>query len=171
MSFIVITTLKSKLRTPSIVTNKGFFIVLEGIDGVGKSTTAKELRNYLETLGYETVLTREPRTDNEFGKKLRETTRNASTRLSAEEEVELFIKDRQFHLENIVRPALERGAIVITDRYYISNLAYQGSRGLDWRKIQRQNEEFALKPDLILLLDCDPEVSLERIKPEKLDDF
>src|SRR5690348_11605062 len=101
----------------------GFFIVLEGIDGSGKSTQVKAIAAALRERGYEVVTTKEP-TDNKWGKILRN---SASTgRLSAEEELETFIKDRKEHVEILIRPSLDAGKVVITDRYYFSTAAYQG---------------------------------------------
>lgn len=85
-------------------------------------------------------------------------------RLSLDEEVEAFIKDRQEHVETRIYPELRAGAIVIVDRYYFSSMAYQGSRGADPEMIRIRNEEFAPEPDLLVILDLDPLSGLQRIK-------
>jgi dTMP kinase len=85
-------------------------------------------------------------------------------RLSLEEELELFLKDRAEHVEQLIRPSLAAGKIVLLDRYYLSTAAYQGARGADPAKILEANEQFAPKPDLVLLLDFDPAGGLARIR-------
>ncbi len=106
------------------------------------------------------ILSREP-TDGSYGLRLRE---SASTgRLSAEKELELFHEDRREHVESLIQPALQGGEIVILDRYYFSTMAYQGVRGFDPVEIRRVNEEFAPRPDLLLLLDLSLDTALERI--------
>jgi dTMP kinase len=128
----------------------GHLIILEGIDGTGKSTQAKLLANSLRDQGHRVVLSREP-TDGAFGRRLRE---SATTgRLSPEEELQLFHQDRREHVETLIEPSLQGGEIVILDRYYFSTMAYQGVRGFDPQEIRRVNEEFAPQPDLLLLLD------------------
>jgi dTMP kinase len=106
------------------------------------------------------VLSREP-TDGPWGKKLRESANTG--RLSPEEEVECFLKDRREHVETTIAPALAEGKVVILDRYYFSMMAYQGARGFDPIEIRRRNEEFAPQPDLLLILDLSIESAHERI--------
>lgn len=139
---------------------RGHLIVLEGIDGTGKSTQTKRLGAWLESLGHSVVLSREP-TNGPFGAKLRS---SASTgRLSIEEELDLFLKDRHQHIETVIAPNLAEGRSVILDRYYFSTMAYQGARGLDPIEIRRTNEAFAPRPDLLLILDIDVRESHQRI--------
>ena len=143
------------------VTKRGLLVVLEGIDGVGKSSALRMIQTAVGDLTGELVLSREP-TDGPWGRRLRE---SATTgRLSLREELELFTRDRRQHVEEIIRPGLERGALVLLDRYYLSTGAYQGARGADPEAVLALNETFAPAPDLVLLLDCDPLVSLERIR-------
>jgi dTMP kinase len=147
----------SPLHTPA---GRGRFIVLEGIDGTGKSTQAKRLGEWFESQGREVLLSREP-TDGPWGRKLRE---SASTgRLSAEDELQYFLNDRRQHVEEKIVPALAAGKVVILDRYYFSTMAYQGSRGFDPAEIRRKNEEFAPVPDLLLILDLDVTTAHQRI--------
>lgn len=87
----------------------------------------------------------------------------ARLRLSAEEELDLFLRDRAEHVETEIGPALAAGKIVIVDRYYFSTVAYQGARGLDPAEILARNEAFAPKPDLLVVLDVEPAVGLQRI--------
>jgi dTMP kinase len=139
---------------------KGIFIVIEGIDGTGKSTQCKRLAQWFRSRGREVVLSREP-TDGPWGKKLRESA--TSGRLLPEEEVEYFLKDRREHVEKTIVPALADGKAVILDRYYFSMMAYQGARGFDPIEIRRRNEEFAPRPDLLLILDLSIESAHTRI--------
>lgn len=148
----------------------GFLLIIEGIDGAGKSTLVRALAAWLRERGRMVVVDREP-TDGPHGRALRESAKTG--RLSAEAELELFVKDRREHVANVIAPALSRGEVVILDRYYFSNAAYQGARGLDPAKIIAENEAFAPVPDLVLLLDLDPAAGHARIgtRGGGLDDF
>lgn len=140
--------------------SQGIFIVIEGIDGTGKSTQSKRLAEWFRSRGREVLLSREP-TDGPWGKKLRE---SATTgRLSAEEELECFLNDRREHVEMSIKPALAQGKVVILDRYYFSTMAYQGARGFDPAEIRLRNEAFAPQPDLLLILDLSVESAHGRI--------
>jgi len=139
---------------------RGLLIVIEGIDGTGKSTQARRLGDWFTAQGREVVLSREP-TAGPWGTKVRETA--ASGRLSPELELEYFLNDRRQHVEELISPALDAGKVVILDRYYFSTMAYQGSRGFDPAEIRRQNEIFAPVPDLLFLMDLDVNTALERI--------
>ncbi len=134
-------------------------IAIEGIDGSGKTTVAKYLRDKLGEMGYPVVLLREP-TDSEWGKKLKNT---YNSRLTPEEELDLFLKDRKFDAENNIIPALKDNKIVIMDRYYFSTIAYQGATGFDLDYLRKINEEIAPKPDLLFILDLPPEKGISRI--------
>jgi dTMP kinase len=138
----------------------GLFIVLEGIDGTGKSTQAKQLAEWFREQGREVVASREP-TDGPWGTKIRATA--ATGRLSPAEELDYFLRDRREHVEQLITPALAAGKVVILDRYYFSTMAYQGSRGVDPVEIRRQNEVFAPVPDLLFILDVDVDTALTRI--------
>jgi len=138
----------------------GLFIVLEGIDGTGKSTQTKQLAEWFREQGREVIASREP-TDGPWGTKIRATA--ATGRLSPEEELEYFLRDRREHVEQLIAPALAAGKVVILDRYYFSTMAYQGSRGVDPVEIRRQNEAFAPVPDLLFILDLDVDTALTRI--------
>ncbi len=140
----------------------GFFIVLEGIDGVGKTTQARMLVKYLEKHGHPSVYTTEPTKWSPYGKKLRESF-FAPQRLPAKEEFSLFLKDRVVHVEKEIIPAMNDGKIVVCDRYYYSSAAYQGSRGLDWQMIIKENEKNVFPPNLVFLLDIPIHVAIERI--------
>lgn len=97
------------------------------------------------------VLTHEP-TQGRFGQELRRLLAQGRQGLSPVQELELFTADRREHVSSVILPALASGAVVISDRYYYSSMAYQGARGLDVSEIQRQNEVFAPIPDLVIIL-------------------
>ena len=149
---------------------RGFLFVLEGIDGTGKSTLSRSLAPWLRASGREVITSREP-TDGPHGTALRQSAKTG--RLSIEDEFDLFLKDRAEHVATLIAPALDRGAIVILDRYYFSTAAYQGARGLDPLAIIEANEKFAPIPDLVVLLDLDPAAGAARIsrRGDVLDDF
>lgn len=136
------------------------FIVLEGIDGTGKSTQAKRLASHFQSLGKTVSLSREP-TDGPWGTLLRNSAQ--SGRLSPKEELEAFLNDRRQHVEELIAPSLTAGNVVILDRYYFSTMAYQGARGFDPIQIRKDNEAFAPLPDLLLILDIDADTALQRI--------
>lgn len=138
----------------------GFLIAIEGIDGAGKSTLARHLGEQLQRRNFTVVQTREP-TGSHWGQILRNSAQTG--RLSPEEELEAFIKDRQEHVDAVIRPELKSGRVVVVDRYYFSTMAYQGARGFDPEEIRKRNEQFAPEPDLLVLLDLDPKHGLDRV--------
>ena len=140
--------------------NQGKLIVIEGIDGTGKSTQAAMMADALRKEGHEVIQSFEP-TNGAWGSKLRE---SATTgRLSIEEELDYFIRDRREHVEQVITPTIHGGGIVILDRYYFSTMAYQGARGIDPTEIRVQNEAFAPRPDILIILDLPVDIALERI--------
>jgi len=141
-------------------------IAVEGIDGSGKTTVVRFLIEELRKRGYDVVAFKEP-TDSEYGRRIRQILKER--RVSPEEELELFIKDREFDVQNNILPALKSGKIVIMDRYYYSTIAYQGALGLDVEMIRKLNEQFP-KPDLVIILDVSPETALKRIKAKRRPD-
>lgn len=144
--------------------NPGKLIVFEGIDGSGKTTQLERAARWLGDKGYPTVKLREP-TDGPYGRILRVSA--LSGRLSPEDERDHFIADRLWNVENNIRPALAQGKVVLLDRYYFSSIAYQGARGLDLADVRRRSEAIAPRPDLVLLLDLDPEIALQRILDQR----
>jgi dTMP kinase len=146
-------------------TNAGRFIVLEGGEGAGKSTQARRLGEAIESRGYEVVLTFEPGATT-IGQRLREVLLDrGNTHLSARTEALLYAADRAQHVAEVIRPALERGAVVISDRYIDSSVAYQaGGRGLPEHEVRRLSRwaTSGLVPDLTVLLDVDPVAGLGR---------
>lgn len=138
----------------------GFLLAIEGIDGAGKSVQAKAVGAALTARGFDVVLTREP-TDGPWGRRLRESARTG--RLSPQDELEMFLKDREEHVRTLIRPGLAAGRVVITDRYYFSTVAYQGARGFDPDELLRRNELIAVEPHLLVLIDLDAHTGLARI--------
>jgi dTMP kinase len=142
----------------------GALIAFEGVEGAGKSTQLDRLRDELERRGHEVVVTREPG-GTPAGERIREVLLDPATGLDPRAEALLFAAARAQLVEQVIRPALERGAVVLCDRYLDSSLAYQGAgRGLGRGPVQEVNR-FAtggLLPDLVVLLDLDPAEGLGR---------
>jgi dTMP kinase len=143
---------------------KGAFIVIEGLDGSGKTTQAKILATTLKK-SQTAVYTAEP-SRGKIGKFIRNRILYSDARPPTSVEALLFAADRIDHIRNEVVPALERDQLVVSDRYVYSSLAYQGSAGLDLKWIEAVNEH-ALKPDLAILIDVDPETVLSRLRRKK----
>ena len=139
----------------------GLFLVFEGLDGSGKTTQCDMLARALESLGYEVVQTREP-TYGVWGQQIREKAFHGR-KLSANEELELFILDRKEHLDEFILPSLREGKIVIQDRYFLSTLAYQGSRGLDPQTILQEHQKFAPLPHQTYMIEISPQEGIQRI--------
>jgi dTMP kinase len=143
----------------------GYFLAFEGGEGAGKSTQAKLLCRWLEERGYEVVVTREPGATR-MGRRLREMLLDPATgELSPRAEALLYAADRAEHVETVIRPALARGAVVVSDRYVDSSLAYQGAgRDVPTGDVE-QLSQFAtsgLRPDLTVLLDVGVSEGLAR---------
>jgi dTMP kinase len=143
----------------------GLFIAFEGGDGTGKSTQARLLADWLRgDQGHEVVLTREPGAT-PIGVRLREVLLGHSHEMGGRAEALMFAADRAHHVDSLIRPALERGAIVVTDRYTDSSVAYQGAgRELDIDEVARLSRwaTDGLVPDLTVLLDLHPMVTKAR---------
>ena len=146
----------------------GLLIVLEGIDGSGKTTQARSLLRRLRSRGWEAVFFREP-TRGRWGREIKRKAARADS-LTPSEELDLFVKDRRENVEKNLKPALRKGKVVVLDRYYFSTIAYQGAKGIDPRRIRRLNEAFAVKPDLVVVLDVAAGEGLARIAGRKTRD-
>jgi len=142
---------------------RGWLIVFEGIDGSGKTTQMRRVAEALRARGLGVVELFEP-TRGRFGQQIRSLAQQKHHPISPEQEMELFIRDRMEDVEKNIRPALERGNIVLLDRYYYSTIAYQGARGLDPPMIQQRNEAFAPRPDLVLYFSLSVDEAMRRIK-------
>ncbi len=143
---------------------KGIFIVIEGLDGSGKTTQAKLLAKKLEKT-HNVLLTAEP-SCGKTGSFIREDCLYEDKRLPTEAEALLFAADRIEHMYSEVKPALENGKLVICDRYIYSSLAYQGSGGLSLEWIKTINAR-ALQPDFSIFIDVPPERVIERLQRKK----
>ncbi len=146
-------------------TKRGQFITIEGTEGVGKSTNIAYVKQRIEAAGIELVLTREP-----GGTELAEQIRSLileprSEVIAVDTELLLVFAARAQHIKQVINPALERGAWVLSDRFTDATYAYQGfGRGIDTKRIE-QLEEFvqgSLRPDLTLLLDAAVDIGLAR---------
>jgi len=148
---------------------KSFFIVLDGIDGSGSSTHSKLLCGFLELFNLKVYLTQEP-SNNEIGLLLRKFLKNKDIPPSTD--ALMFAADRDLHYRNEIKPKLDQGYIVISDRYVESSLIYQSLQSqeisLEWVKILNK---FAALPDLTIILDIDPKISLSRKTQENLEKF
>lgn len=144
---------------------KGLFITFEGADGCGKTTQLKLLKEYLENKGFEVLLTREPGGVG-LGEKIREILLNYDGDVSSKAEAFLFLADRAQNIDNIVKPAIEAGKIVLCDRHTDSTIAYQGyGRGVDLQQLKMLNNlaTGGFKPDLTYVFDIDVETSQKRV--------
>lgn len=139
---------------------KGKLIVIEGIDGSGKSTCAKNLAEKLNSINIKTIYTFEP-THSHYGAKLRDGM--LSEDLDAEEELLLFVKDRKEHIEYMIKPALEEGYFIILDRYFYSSIAYQGAKGIDINRIINMHKDFIINPDIVFIFHLPIDIALNRI--------
>jgi dTMP kinase len=151
----------------------GRFITLEGGDGAGKTTQAALLTDWLEASGRTVVRTREPG-GTDLGQRIREMVLHERGHVAPRAEALLYAADRAHHVETVVRPALERGEVVLQDRYIDSSVAYQGvARGLGADRIRSVSEWAAdgLAPDLTVLLDLDVTVGRARVAAARGDTF
>ena len=142
----------------------GLFVSFEGIDGSGKSTQARLLAERLRALGREVVLTREPGGSPGAEEIRRLVLTGDRARWSPETEILLFTAARRDHLERTIRPALARGAVVITDRFADSTRLYQGTTRGDLRVLVDQLHALLIgvEPDLTVVIDMDPARALDR---------
>ncbi len=140
--------------------NRGLLVALEGLDGCGKTTQAARIAEALRLAGRDALLTREP-TDGPFGRQIRALARSGEPLTAAQERL-LFTEDRREHVARVIEPALEAGRWVVTDRYFLSTVAYQGARGLDWREILRSSEAEFPVPDAALLFELPAPLGLAR---------
>jgi len=151
----------------------GLFITFEGGDGSGKTTQISLLHAWCEELGREVVVTREPG-GTELGAQLRDIILHSTGFIAPRAEALLYAADRAHHIHTVVKPALERGALVIQDRYFDSSVAYQGAgRVLDPGEVRNLSlwATENLLPDVTFLLDVPSELAKERqaLEPRKFD--
>lgn len=143
---------------------KFMFIVFEGIDGCGKSTQVWKLAQHLSSLNkyHHIHVTREPYKSRGIREilKLEEPAETRAEKLS-----ELFIKDRQEHVDELIKPAIEKNIIIISDRYKYSTICYQSAQGQDIKKLIELHRHMPV-PDFIFIIDTQVEVSSERISQD-----
>ena len=162
--------------------NQGLFITIEGGDGAGKSTQMDNIEKYFENLGHKCLRTREPG-GTPIGEKLRDILLDpANKEMSATTEMMIYAASRAQHVQEVIRPAVSRGEIVICDRYVDSSVAYQAF-GRDLGDAVKEVNKFAIDgmmPDITFWMDIDPEAGrkrignrensdLDRLEQEKLD--
>lgn len=156
--------------------DSGLLVVIDGIDGAGKTTQARLLVEALTRAGLAVVASREP-TQGPWGQKIRATLVSGQ-RLPFDEELDAFVRDRCEHQEQTILPALAAGRAVVLDRYFYSTIAYQGIRGGQIDEIDSRVRASALQPDIAFVLDIDPKIAAVRIRQrdgapnafERLDD-
>ena len=156
---------------------KELFIVVDGIDGSGKTELIKMLHKYLfsKRKKYRILTTREP-TNGRYGKQIRKIlVEEKNPKSNSKKLMKLFIKDREEHFKNTIDPFLRKTNkhglnIVLCDRYYYSTIAFQGAQGLDIQELIAKNSSFR-KPDIAFILDVEPSIALERIKHRKKEKF
>ena len=142
-------------------------INLEGIDGCGKSTQSQFLMDKFESDNEKIVLLKEP-TNGKYGQKLWEML-SGKIEATTEEILELFVLDRKEHVNQKIKPALDEGKIVLMDRYYYSTMAYQAAAGIDVNRIRKDNE-FAPKPDIVLIFDLPAVLAIKRVRNHSVAD-
>ena len=142
-------------------------IDLEGIDGCGKSTQSKFLMEKFEENNEKTIILKEP-TSGKYGKKLWEML-SGKRKATTEQILDLFVMDRKEHVDEKINPALKEGKIVLMDRYYYSTMAYQAAAGIDINRIRKDNE-FAPKPDIVLIFDLPADLAMKRVKGHSVAD-
>lgn len=153
-----------------ILNSRGKFISLEGMDGAGKSTHIPTIISSLQERGLEVISTREPG-GTALGEKLREILLHEP--MQAETEALLMFAARKEHIETVIKPALQRGAYVVSDRFTDASYAYQcGGRGVSLTKMRALEQwvQDGLNPDVTLLFDVPVSVSLKRLSQARMPD-
>jgi dTMP kinase len=140
----------------------GKFIVIEGLDGSGKSAQVDLVIDYLKSVGKNVLVTKEPTTESDSGRKIKQALRKEIV-VEPLELQKLYVQDRKEHLDNKIIPALRRGDFVVSSRYAFSTFAYGHSDGLDVDLLIKMNENFLL-PDLTIIVDVLPENCVKRIE-------
>ena len=140
-------------------TKRGLFIVTDGIDGSGKTTQARMLVKWLKKQGKKVVFTHEPMRTTKLGRYIEKRIRDNKNKTTKEELLKLFTQDRRYHLKHEILPALKKGRIVISDRYYYSTFAYQ----LPESKWKSYAKPF-LKPDLAFIFEVPEKIAMKRVE-------
>jgi dTMP kinase len=143
----------------------GTFIVFDGLPGSGKGTQIKRTFDYIfdKSKKYDNILVTDEPTNGPHGLKVRELLKKQKTSVDCKEELfQAFVDDRAWHIENVIKPLLERDFVVICDRYKYSSIAYQTVQGTDFEKVFASHKDF-LAPDLALIMDVSPKEGYKRI--------
>ncbi len=146
------------------MTKKGLFIVLEGIDGSGTTTQINFLHREIKSLSkyLDVLTTHEPWKSDEI-KRMLKNSKDAYS--DGKKMTELYVKDREYHVRDLIIPNIQKEVIVLCDRYSLSTFAYQGSQGVDYETIKKISAHAGIiKPDLTFLLDVDYETARRRIE-------
>jgi len=138
--------------------SRGHLVVIEGIDGAGKTAISKEVVNRLTSIGIQALYTYEP-----YETPFTDLIKHYGRGLDPVLQTLLMAADRYYHVKEVIEPYLRSGYLVVSDRYYYSSIAYQGGQGVDIEWIINVNK-FVPKPSLAIYLDVRPEVGLERKK-------
>lgn len=143
----------------------GCFIVFDGLPGCGKGTQIKRTLEYVyeKSKKYDNILITDEPTNGQYGLKIREMfSKQKSSKDFADELFQAFVDDRAWHIENVIKPCLEKNFVILCDRYKYSSIVYQTLQGNEFEKVFAAHKDF-LAPDLALIMDVKPEVAYDRI--------
>ncbi|UCE12503.1 MAG: dTMP kinase [Candidatus Heimdallarchaeota archaeon] len=143
--------------------SRGVLIAFEGIDGSGKTTQIQKIARFLQEQSYSVTVTHEPNHNSKWGKLIQTKVKKHRETVSPEKELDWYLKDREWDLSKNILPALAKKHIVIVDRYYLSNAAYQGALDTFSLEDVLQKNSFAREPDLWIILDVPVEIGQARI--------
>lgn len=144
--------------------SRGVLIVFEGIDGSGKTTQIYKIAHSLKKYNYSVTVTHEPNHDSKWGQLIQNKVKKHREEVTPEKELEWYLKDRKWDLKNNILPALEKNHVVLVDRYYLSNAAFQGALKTFTLEDILQKNSFARKPDLWIFLDVTVQLGQARIR-------
>lgn len=144
--------------------SRGVMIVFEGIDGSGKTTQIFKVAQSLRKHNYQVTVTHEPNHDSKWGQLIQNKVKKHREEVKPETELEWYLKDRKWDLETNILPALEKNHVVLVDRYYLSNAAYQGALKAFTIDYVLQKNCFAQKPDLWIILDVPVKLGQKRLR-------
>lgn len=152
-----------------MVLSNGCFIVFDGLPGCGKGTMIKRVFEYVfgKSKKYDNILITDEPTNGPYGLKIRELfSKQKSSNDFASELFLAFVEDRRWHIENVIKPCLEKNFVILCDRYKYSSIVYQSLQGNDFDEVFAAHKDF-LAPDLALIMDVDPLVAYNRINKAK----
>lgn len=144
--------------------SRGVLIAFEGIDGSGKTTQIQKIAHLLKKQDYPVIVTHEPNRNSKWGQLIQKKVKKHREKVSPETELEWYLKDREWDLNNNILPALKEKHVVLVDRYYMSSAAYQGALNTFTIEYILQKNSFARKPDLWILFDVTVKLGQDRIR-------